>query len=307
MNLLFNTLHKFHCHSTHQKLVLDAVHHLSGDSMPRWRNLLLKHHEPLLRGAIDPDTKFQDFENHVLSRAASSDGGAQQAARHWYGLLVEALHEQNWREAAYRTGVLSHYYTDPLQPLHAEYTPAAVTLHQLLERSVRHGYDRLRAAAERARIPAVRVPHGERWLERMVEEGAEEARTQQETLLAQFNVRIAKKNPARALNGPCRDILSRLLGHATAGTAKIVERALTEAAVDPPKVLLLSEAAKANLAVPAQVAARRLAEDREAEAIRATFRELQRRGRVDENLSPEVLALREHFEVAPASTNPRAA
>lgn len=307
MNLLFNTLHKFHCRSTHQKLVLDAVNHLSGDSMPRWRNLLLKHHEALLRGAMDPDTKFQDFENHVLSWAASAEKGAQQAARNWYGLLVETLREQNWHEAAYRVGVLSHYYTDLLQPLHAEYTPAAVTLHQLLERSVRHSYDRLRSAAELAKMPAVRLPQGDRWLERMVEEGAAEARDQQGTLLTQFNIRIAKKNPSRALNGPCRDVLTHLLGHAIAGTAKILERALAEAAVDPPKVTLLPEIAKANLRVPAQVAARRLAEDREAEAIRATFREWQRRGRVDENLSPEVLALREHFEAASASANPRAA
>ena len=71
-----------------------------------------------LEGSKDPDNKFKDFKNHVLHVRDNYWGGAPEKVQNWYQHLVSALTAQNWSEAVYAAGVLSHYYTDPIHPFH---------------------------------------------------------------------------------------------------------------------------------------------------------------------------------------------
>ena len=106
-----------------------------------WRRLFLKHAEALLSGATAPDDKFKDFRNHVVHVREKCWGGAVESAETWYQQTVDALHGKEWAKAAYAAGVLSHYYADPLMPLHTAMTEEAGIVHRACERSVFRSYN----------------------------------------------------------------------------------------------------------------------------------------------------------------------
>ena len=57
------------------------------------------------------------FSKSCCSRRRQSLGRcALRAAERWYGRLQQFLREQAWADAAHAAGILSHYFTDPLQP-----------------------------------------------------------------------------------------------------------------------------------------------------------------------------------------------
>lgn len=105
--LLFRVLHAEKAKSTHHKLVLDALTHLSGEQAEAWRNLFLRQIEPLLTGAKAPDKTFKDFTNHVLHVRDGLWGGAPKKVRQWYDVLTDRLSARDWPAAAYAAGVLT--------------------------------------------------------------------------------------------------------------------------------------------------------------------------------------------------------
>ena len=125
----------------------------------------LAHAKLYLEGSKAPDNEFKDFKNHVLHTRDGYWGGAPEKVRSWYQHLVEALAQQDWPTAVYCAGVLSHYYTDPLQPFHTAQSEAENNIHRAVEWSISQGLRRA-VRAGRARVrrherrSAARAPTG---------------------------------------------------------------------------------------------------------------------------------------------------
>ena len=117
-----------------------------------WQRLFLQHAKLYLEGSKAPDNEFKDFKNHVLHTRDGYWGGAPEKVRSWYNHLVEALALEDWPTAAYCAGVLSHYYTDPLQPFHTAQSEAENNIHRAVEWSISKAYDEL-SGAGRGRVP----------------------------------------------------------------------------------------------------------------------------------------------------------
>ena len=133
MNLLFHTLYTQKCSSTHHKLAMDALRYLEAENQEHWVQLFLKHVELYTDGAKAPDKKFKDFRNHVLHVSENNWGGAVKTAELWYDRLIEKLKEKDWPRAVYSAGVLSHYVTDPLMPLHTGQSEDEGQVHKFIE------------------------------------------------------------------------------------------------------------------------------------------------------------------------------
>ena len=294
MNLLFRVLYAQHCRNTHHKMALDALRHLRGDAAERWQELFLKHHTPYLNGSKAPDTQFKDFRNHVLHVRDNYWGGAPQAARRWYDQAVGFIARQDWTNACYSVGVLSHYYMDPIQPFHTGQTEEETKIHRAAEWSINKSYEDLREIARaKASVADVDLPHGDGWLELAVRQGAEKANKHYETLIEHYDFRQGSQDPPAGLDATSREILAELTSYATIGFARIMERAFTEAGAQPPKVSLTLHTYLATVEVPIQWVVGRMADYKEREEVRAIYDEIQRTGKLTANLPEESRIVRD--------------
>ncbi|MEO1407871.1 MAG: zinc dependent phospholipase C family protein, partial [Pseudomonadota bacterium] len=174
-SLLERVIIAHRCRSTHHYIAIDAIGQISGEDGEKWRDLFLLHHDSLLDGAKAPDTKFKDFKNHVLHVSEGEWGGARDKAAEWYAESVLALKRKDWAKAAYALGVLSHYYSDPIQPLHTGQTEEEGAIHRALEWSVAKSRDTLKARIDEIGYPKVKAGKGAAFVSEMVRDGAEKA------------------------------------------------------------------------------------------------------------------------------------
>jgi hypothetical protein len=248
MHLLFRVVFAAACKSTHHKLALDALRYLRGPDATHWQKLFLKHYERYLTGSKAPDTQFKDFRNHVLHVRDNYWGGAPRTARKWYRCLIDDLRAHDWGEAAFSAGVLSHYYTDPIQPFHTGQSSAESKIHRAAEWSITKSYDTLRDILEHEKLaPTFETPSGDDWLEAMVIAGAEFANPHYEELIERYDFERGVKDPPSGLDTESRRILAPLIGHAAIGFARILERAFEEAEVPPPEVSIGRNGSPATL------------------------------------------------------------
>ena len=136
MTPLFHILYAAHTRNTHHKLALDACGVWRAWTPICGSDMFLAHAKLYLEGSKAPDNEFKDFRNHVLHTRDGYWGGAPEKVRSWYQHTVDALAKQDWPTAAYCAGVLSHYYTDPLQPLHTAQSEAENNVHRAIEWSI---------------------------------------------------------------------------------------------------------------------------------------------------------------------------
>ncbi len=306
MNLLFRVLYATHCRSTHHKLAMDALRYLVHPEAERWQNLFLKHHKQYLFGAKAPDTNFKDFRNHVLHVRHNYWGGALKAARKWYDLSLAALKRKSWSEAVYSAGVLSHYFTDPIQPFHTDQSEAENNVHRAVEWSICKDYYRLRAYLEQeVREPYVEIPNDYNWLEALIVRGAELARSYYELLIDHYDFDKGVTNPSHGLDGVSREFLAGLIGFAAAGFARVLERMFQEAAVHPPRSTLTLETFLTTLSVPIQWVTSNMHDAKERRLVRAMHDELWKSGRVDETLPEDDRVIRDlvREEIKPARSS----
>lgn len=278
MSSLHTLLSAHRCTSTHHKIVLDSLRHLRCEHAELWRRLFLKHAAALLSGASAPDAKFKDFKNHVLHVREKCWGGAVESAEHWYQQTVEALHAKDWKKAAYAAGVLSHYYTDPLMPLHTAMSEEAGIVHRACERSVFRSYNHLTAILERdlGGYPEVKMPNGARWLCEMVKTGARLSHEHYDVLIDHYNLAKGRWSPAAGLDDEIRVSLAECLGHAVVGFARILDRATFEAGVPPRKVWLALDTMSARLRIPVMRWSRWRAGRRDTRIVKAAFKEFRK-------------------------------
>ena len=196
MNLLFRIVYAAHASGTHHKLALDALRHLNGMDVDMWQRLFLQHAKLYLEGSKAPDNEFKDFKNHVLHTRDGYWGGAPEKVRSWYNHLVEALAQQDWPTAVYCAGVLSHYYTDPLQPLHTAQSEAENNIHRAVEWSISKAYDELYALGkgEFDKVD-VEISRDANWLEQLVCHGAEMSNGYYEKLIAHYDIQRGMSDP----------------------------------------------------------------------------------------------------------------
>ena len=196
--------------------------------------------------------------------------------------------------ACYNAGVLSHYYTDPIQPFHTAQSAAESNIHRAAEWSITRSYKELRALLTSGTgYPEVEVFSGADWLERMVKAGAEAANPYYEPLIEHYDMPRGVSNPPAGFDAVDKEILARLIGHATVGLARILERAFEEVGMRPPAVHLTLETFLATLKMLVRWVAQDLEDERERELVTAIYEELQSNGRVEENLPEDDRTVRD--------------
>lgn len=295
MNLLFRIVYAAHANGTHHKLALDALRYLDCAEAPAWRAAFLKHVEAYLEGSKAPDKEFKDFKNHVLHVRDDYWGGAPEKAESWYALLVRALKEEDMEQAAWCAGVLSHYYTDPIHPFHTAQSEAESNIHRAVEWSIAKSYADLRARGLQHGLPDVAAGSGDGWLKDMVIAGAELSNRDYETIIAHYNFDIGVVDPPAGLDETAREAIGRLVVYASCGFARILDRAIDEAATPPPDVALGIDTLLATLKIPVKWVTRKMADAREARAVEAMFDELRETGRVDKTLSEDDRTVRDLY------------
>ena len=258
-----------------------------------WQRLFLQHAKLYLEGSKAPDNEFKDFKNHVLHTRDGYWGGAPEKVRSWYNHLVEALAQQDWPTAVYCAGVLSHYYTDPLQPLHTAQSEAENNIHRAVEWSISKAYDELQGAG-RGRVPQHR---------RRAAAGAQLAgaarlpgRREGQRLLREADRPL--RHPARRHRsaGRPRSRGRRLVAELIRYAIQLCRRARPRHRginVHAPDVSLAAATLAAVAQVPFKLIARRIADKEERRLVERMYDELLATGTVEKHLAEDDRAVRE--------------
>jgi hypothetical protein len=296
MSLLFDVVYAANATGTHHKLALDALRYLDGPSAEGWRRLFLKHAALYVQGAKVPDDEFKDFKNHVLHVRDGYWGGAADKADSWYGQLVRALAEARWSEAVWAAGVLSHYYTDPIQPFHTAQSEAENNIHRAAEWSISKSYDELRklGVADFGE-DEVSAGTGAGWLRELVLAGAERSNQHYERLIAHYDIHRGVVDPPTGLDVVSRRLVSELVVYAARSFAIVLDRAFAEARIAPPAVNLTLDAVLATLKIPVKRLLARMADKEERRLVERMYDELKTTGRVEANLPADDRMVRELY------------
>ncbi|MEM1035296.1 MAG: DUF4332 domain-containing protein [Pseudomonadota bacterium] len=292
MTLLEIVILAHRCRSTHHYIAFDALQLLSCEDAGDWKNLLLKHHMDLIKGSKAPDNDFKDFQNHVLHVQEGEWGGARDAAMQWYGKAVEALRAHKWGKAAYALGVMSHYYSDVVQPLHTGQTEEEGVIHRAFEWSVTKSRSAWKARIDAKGYPRVEGGPHTGFVADMVLEAAKHSNPHYQTCIDHYDIRIGAKKPEEGLDNTLLDLMADLLAYATAGIAHLFERAFAEAAVSPPKVDLDLPGYLAALDIPARKLIRRVDNAWQGRQLEAMLAEFEETGKVLKTLPKENKVIR---------------
>lgn len=297
MSLLFEVVFRSACRTTHQRLAVDALRHLRLEAAERWVDLLLVHASELLAGCEAPDRRFEDFLGHVWFVGEPAFGQAPEQACRWYDRTVDALRRRQWAEAAFAAGALSHYVTDPFFPLNTGWTPESSILQRPLEWAVAAAYGLLQQVLEREQggYPHFEVSRRPDWLPQLVRTGAVLASQHRGALIDHFDLTRAVRDPLAGLDSECQARLAECLGHAVVACARVLERALEEAAAEPPAVETTGVGFGRLLVWPLRGLADWIGNWGAQLEIAALEDELRRTGRVVANLSPEVREIRKLY------------
>lgn len=299
---LLAILRAAHCRSTHHYFALDALPLVETPAGKRLRSILLRHHDRYLEGSKDPDTRFQDFHNHVVHVKDGYWGGAPAKATRWYEILQHRLQEQRWADAAHAAGVLSHYFTDPIQPLHTAQSDREKTVHRPLEWSITKSYESIRQLSLRAPVE-IRFELSQQtgWLAAAILHAARIGNQSYNLLLDAYNLEAGVKDPPSGLNAPSRKALAELFTLTTVGWSKILERAASDYEqanqAKLPKLPLTGAVVMAAVKIPHRLLLRYLVDRTEQQAVEAILAEYQQTGQVREQTPPEAVAVRRSIAV----------
>lgn len=230
MNALHSILRAAHCRSTHHLFAIDALPMVQTASGVRLARLLLRHYSRYLAGATDPDTRYRDFQNHVIHATDGYWGGAPRVAHQWYDRLQQFLQAGRYADAAHAAGVLSHYFTDPMQPLHTQQCRRERVLHRPIEWSIQHAYDKILQCWHDDQLRIVfQLSEGPAWLGEAMLHGARFANRRYDQLLDAYDLDGAVNDPAAAISESLTAVISELFGLAITGWARVLERAASDA------------------------------------------------------------------------------
>jgi predicted flap endonuclease-1-like 5' DNA nuclease len=293
MSLLYSVVFASRCRSNHHRLAVDALRHLQAPNAGDWRDLLLHYHDEYLKGAKAPDDVFKDFKNHVLHVREGEWGGAIEACQEWYRRTVRALIAEDWKQAAWSAGVLSHYYVDPIQPFHTHQTEEEGIIHRAVEWSFSKSYKTFQAIIEAGGgYPNIAAPPntkdgGDKWLAEMVRAGAKASNPHYELVIDHYDLEAGVKDPPAGLDNVLRTTIAKLVGHAVVGFARILDRAFEEAAVKPPRVGGTLQAFFLALEAPIQAVLKGIDDVNARREVEAQYEEFRRTGKVRATLGED--------------------
>jgi hypothetical protein len=293
MSALHSILRTTHCCSTHHYFAIDALPMVQTDAGKRLVSLLLRHHRRYLNGATDPDTRFRDFQNHVVHVTDGYWGGAPRVAHQWYDRLQRYLREHRYSDAAHAAGVLSHYFTDPMQPLHTQQCERERVLHRPIEWSIANAYDEILCCWREDELRVVfQLSGGPAWLGEAILHGARFANRRYRQLLEGYDLETALTDPAAALNDNLKGSMSELFGLAITGWARVLERAAADAEAIRgcalPNASMTLPTLVAVLRAPLRRWTRQTAFRREQRAVRQLVEEFRATGDLQKHLPVEV-------------------
>lgn len=292
-SLLYRVVCANECRNMHHKLVMNSLQHLRGDDASKWRDQFVRYYELYLLGSKDPDTRFKDFRNHVLHVNDKFWGGAITQANQWYGELVSDLQVGNWKQAVYSAGVLSHYFMDPLMPLHTGQTEEECVIHRACEWSINQSFDRLKDQLENGDgYPAFELPTSTDWLTRTVMAGASLANQYYQTFIDHYNIEVGIKDPTAALDDKLRQITSKLIGYASVGFARILERAFEESQQKPASTNTTLMGYLTALTFPFGWASKKISAISDRAAVKKIYSEYKKTGKVIRSLPADEKTVR---------------
>lgn len=291
MNLLHRVIDAAYCTSSHHRMALDALPLMAGPEAFLRRNVCYFWHEAYLKGSKAPDDEFKDFRNHVLHVAENFWGGAPQAAREWFDRTVEDLKRENWDQAAFSAGVLSHYVTDPFQPFHTGSSDKETHYHRGVEWSVAKSFPALRERIAKEGYPKIDLPSGRDWLEETILAGAQRAHQDYSLPFEHFNLERGSATPEEGLDETLSASFAALIAQATATFAAVLDRAWEESRAIPPDLNLSVPALVATLKMPIAWVVKKLVETEEQRTVLAIYDEIRRTGKLTRYLPEECHAI----------------
>lgn len=293
MNRLHAIIRRFHCIGTHQRFAIDAIPMIQTEPGQRLAGWLLYHYPSYLRGAIDPDLRFRDYHNHLLDVRHGYWGGAPRVAHQWYGRLQKYIRAERFSDAAHAAGVLSHYVTDVIQPLHTISNDREALIHRPLEWSIDQSYDRIyrRYCEEQLRVE-IQLSNRPEWLGSMMMHAAQYANHRSELLVSHYRFKEGVENPGDGLDDQSIGYLAELFGLAITAICQVLQRAAAESEsfIGYPIPQCGSGAAvvSATLTSPLALCRRFLRQRQEMSAIRALSQEYLQTGSLSKCLPAEV-------------------
>lgn len=294
MSLVYRVIFASAARSTHHKLALDALRHLRLPDAQSWMDVFLRYHAAYLEGAKAPDTDFKDFKNHVLHVHDGYWGGAVAAADKWYGKALTALQAGDWSDAVYSAGVLSHYFSDPLMPLHTGQSEDEGPVHRAVEWSVCQSYGELQHILDEDQggYPRWECPAGQDWLAQMIRKAAELSNPYYDTVIDHYNLAAGIRDPLLGLDQTLKDVFAKCLGYAVVGFARILEKLIEESKAFPPFVDITLPGVIALVKMPFRALAKHIENVRELETLRHIYDEFERTGKVLGTLPVDDAAVR---------------
>lgn len=293
MEKLLKILRAAHCRSTHHFFAVDAIPMVQTDAGKRLAGWLLRHHNRYLTGAKDPDTRFRDFQNHVIHVNDGYWGGAPRVAHQWYDRLLRYLREERMSDAAHAAGVLSHYFTDPIMPLHTAQSSREAVLHRPIEWSITKSYEAIYQLWKDDEMRVVfQLSDGPGWLGEAILHAARYANRKYDRLMDNYRLDLGVKDPPAGLNAESRSGLAELFGLSITGWARVIERAALDAEQRSgrplPSTSLTLPMLMATVRVPDRLWLRRIESFSERTEIKALVDEFRETGKLIENLPAEI-------------------
>lgn len=229
MNRLHALVRKTHCLGTHPLFAIDALQSIHSDPGKRLAAWLLHHHRDYLRGSVDPDLRFRDYHNHLIHVHESYWGGAPRVAEQWYRRLQKYLRTERMRDAAHAAGVLSHYVSDVIQPLHTVSSDREALIHRPMEWSIEQCYERiLETHRERRTVVVLHLSDDPGWFGSMMLHLAQFANQRSALLLDRYRFEDGVRNPHDGLDEVSVACLGELFGLAHTAIAQVLQRAASE-------------------------------------------------------------------------------
>ena len=288
MNTIVAILRAAHCKSTHHFFAIDALDEVTTERGKSFANLLLANYGDYLQGAKDPDTVFKDFENHVLHVRDGYWGGAARTAEKWLEKTNTLLTAGNWKEAAYSTGVLSHYFTDPFMPLHTAQSPRETIFHRPLEWSVCCSYQSIfKMASEDSGLESFPISSGRDWLTDGILRGATMANRYYDPLMDDYDIKESAKHPELALGLDSKKSLAKIFTWVLTAWGSAIDRIANDSSAALPSISLAIPTLLAGVQIPMKMIVAAMDTAQQRSEVERILDEFQQTGNVVRNVSPE--------------------
>ncbi len=289
MQRILSILRAAHCRSTHHYFAIDALQQLKTAQAQRLANILLKYHDDYLVGAKAPDSDFKDFQNHVIHVEQNNWGGAAIKCQEWLEQARQMLDEGKWKKAAYACGVLSHYFTDPIMPLHTGQSSRETVVHRPMEWSICKSYDDILAYYVSSGLQCdFALASDDKWIGKAVVAAASVAHRHYDRLIAIYDLKKGVANPRQGLNDEAIAILAELFALAIHGFSSVLSRLADETTAQLPQVSLTMTSLLATIDMPLAWIVRKVSDSQERRAVQAILAEYDKTGVLRRTLPAEI-------------------